>query len=93
MNKVEAESILVQQLASFTQRSYGDLVAVIDIPHVTQAKAPSGCTYNIEFNVFYDDPDQKQDLRIMGSIDDGKFGSSVSPLTKDEIMKPTGELV
>jgi len=93
MNKVEAENILVQQLASFTQRSYEDLVAMIDISQVTQAKAPSGCTYNIEFNVFYDDPHQKQDLRIMGSIDDGGFGSSVCPLTKDGIMKPTGELV
>ena len=93
MDKTEAQSVLDQQLASFTRRSYADLIATIDHPRATQAKGPSGTTYNIEFNVFYDDSHRKQDLRIMGSIDDGSGRSFVLPLTKTEMMKPTGELV
>jgi len=93
MDKTEAQGVLDQQFASFTRRSYAELVATIDRPQAVQAKGPSGTTYNIEFNVFYDDSHQKQDLRIMGSIDDGGGRSFMLPLTKSEIMKPTGELV
>jgi hypothetical protein len=92
MDKSEAQSVLDQQLALFTRRSYAELVAMIDRPQVTQAKGPSGAAYNIEFNIFYDDSHRKQDLRIMGSIDDGSGRSFMLPVTKSEIMKPTGEL-
>ena len=93
MDKAEAQSVLDQQLALFTRRSYADLVAVIDCPQATQATGPSGAKYNIEFNVFYDDGHKKKDLRIFGSIDDGGARTFMLPLTKTEIMKPTGELV
>jgi hypothetical protein len=93
MDKTEAQGVLDQQLASFTRRSYTDLLSTIDHPQTTQAKGSSGTIYNIEFNVFYDDSHRKQDLRIMGSIDDGRGRSFVLPLTRSEIMKPTGELV
>ena len=92
MDTNEAQSVLDQQLASFTHRSYAELVAAIDHPQATQANGPSGATYNIEFNVSYDDSRRKQDLRIMGSIDDGGGRSVMLPLSKSEIMKPSGEL-
>jgi hypothetical protein len=93
MDKTEAQSVLDQEFASFSRRSYADLVTTIDHPQVTRAKGPSGTTYNVEFNVFYDDSHRKQDLRIMGSIDDGGTRTFMLPLTKTEIMKPSGELV
>lgn len=63
--------MLNEHLASFARRSYAELVAVINHPQPMQAKGPSVATSKIEFNVFYDDTHGKQDLRIIGSIDDG----------------------
>jgi hypothetical protein len=92
MDKAEATAVLDQQLASFVRRSYAELASTVDRPQGMQTEGPSGTKYNIEFNVFYDDG-QKKDLRIVGSIDDGGTRMFMFPLTKTEIMKPTGELV
>jgi len=91
MDKDEAIAVLDRHLASFVRRPYAELAAIIDQPQSTEATGPSGAVYQIEFNVFYDSG-TTGDLRIMGSIDDGGL-RSFAPLTKDEIMKPTGELV
>jgi hypothetical protein len=91
MDKDEATAVLDQHLALFVRRSYAELVAIIDQPQSVEAKGASGVAYQIEFNIFYDSG-TSGDLRIMGSIDDGSW-RAFAPLTKDEIMKPTGELV
>ena len=91
MDKSEATAVLDQQLASFVRRSYAELVAIVDQPQSAQANGPSGAAYQIEFNVFYDSG-RSGDLRIIGSIDDGGL-RALMPVTKSEIMKPTGELV
>jgi hypothetical protein len=92
MDKAEAAAVLDQHLASFVHRGYAELAGMVDRPQGVQTEGASGAKYNIEFNVFYDSH-RKQDLRIMGSIDDGSRSSFMFPLTKDEIMKPSGELV
>jgi hypothetical protein len=92
MDKVEATALLDQHLASFVRRGYAELASTVDRPQGMQTEGPSGTKYNIEFNVFYDDSHRKQDLRIMGSIDDASGRSVMLPLTKSEIMKPSGEL-
>ncbi len=91
MDKDEATAILNQQLASFARRPYAELVAIVDQPQSARACGPSGTAYQIEFNVFYDSG-ARRDLRIVASIDDGGW-RAIMPLTKTEIMKPTGELV
>ncbi len=92
MDKHEAAAVLDQHLASFVRRPYAELAAIINQPQSARATGPSGAVYQIEFNVFYDDSHKKEDLRIIGSIDDGGL-RSLMPLTKTEIMKSTGELV
>lgn len=91
MNSDEAATVLDQQLAAFVRRPYSELAALVDQPQTAQTVAASGTAYQLEFNVFYDSG-AGGDLRIMGSIDDGGWRAFV-PLTKSEIMKPTGELV
>ena len=91
MNKEEALAVLDQHLALFVRRSYAELAAIIDHPQSAHASGPSGAAYQIEFNVFYDSG-TSGDLRIIGSIDDGGW-RAFAPLSKSEIMKPTGELV
>lgn len=91
MDKDEASAVLDQHLAIFVRRSYAELAAIVDQSQSAQANGPSGTAYQIEFNVFYDSG-RSGDLRIMGSIDDGGW-RALAPLSKSEIMKPTGELV
>ena len=89
MDKAEATAVLEQQLRSFTDRGYAELSSLIDRAQGLQSKGSSGTTYNIVFNVFDDDG---TNLRIVGSIDDGSGRAFMLPLTKTEIMKPTGDL-
>ena len=93
MDKAEAANVLDQHLASFVRRGYAELASMVDRPQVMQTEGPSETKYNIEFNVFYDAGHKKGDLRIVGSIDDGGIRTFMLPLTKTEILKPTGELV
>jgi hypothetical protein len=91
MDKDEALAVLDQYLASFVRRPYAELAVIVDQPQSAHASGPSGTAYQIEFNVFYDSG-TSGDLRIIGSIDDGGW-RALAPLSKSEIMKPTGELV
>ena len=91
MDKEEATAVLDQHFAAFVRRPYADLVAIINQPQCANASGASGAAYQIEFNVFYDSG-TSGDLRIIGSIDDGGR-RALAPLTRSEIMKPTGELV
>ncbi len=90
MNSNEAAAVLAQHLAAFAQRCYTELAAIVDQPQSAHAVGDSGTACQIEFNVFYDSG-AKRDLRIVGSIDDGGWRAAL-PMTKTEIMKPTGEL-
>jgi hypothetical protein len=91
MNNDEAATVLEQYLAAFVRRPYAELAAMIDNPQSIEAIGSSGTVYQIEFDVFYDS-EPSGDLRIMGCIDDGGW-RAFAPLSKSEIMKPTGELV
>lgn len=89
MNKTEATAVLDLQLAAFTDRGFAELSSLIDRAQGLQSKGSSGTTYNIVFNIFDDDG---TNLRIVGSIDDGSARAFMLPLTKTEIVKPTGGL-
>jgi hypothetical protein len=91
MNKPEAQSILDEQLSLFARQPYAQLVELVNVPKNITVQAPSGTKFQIEFNVFYDSGEQ-QNLRIIGSIDDGGW-RAIMPLTKTLIMKPSGELL
>ena len=54
-------------------------------------ESPSGATYQLEVQVFWDDR-AEQNLRVMGSIDDGRL-SAFHPLSEDFIIAPDGSFV
>ena len=91
MNKLEAQSILDEQLAIFARQSYEELAKLVNVPKNIAVQSPSGTKFQIEFNIFYDSG-KRDNLRIIGSIDDGGWRAFM-PLTKTLIMKPTGELI
>ncbi|HEY3167792.1 MAG TPA: hypothetical protein VGK57_11220 [Candidatus Binatia bacterium] len=91
MNKSEAKSILSRELRAFVFRPYNELAGSISHPDVKNIVSESGVSYQIEINVFWDSKPE-EDLRIIGSIDDGGWRAFL-PLTESLIMKRDGKLV
>ena len=91
MNEVEAKSILSHELSHYRERSYQDLFSLIDNSQTIECIAPSGTTYQIEMQVFMDDPSRRT-LRVMGAVDDGGW-RAWKPLCDDFIMAPDGSCI
>ena len=94
MNIIEAQRILEEELIGFRDKSYEELQHLMGSPHVVERNGASGISYVIEIEVFWDNPKKAGgDLRVIGSIDDGKLLSSIRPLTSDFIMGPDGNFI
>jgi len=94
MNKIEASKILNEELLRFRNKSYEELQDLMGSPCVIERKGASGVLYIIEIEVFWDNPKRASgDLRVLASIDDGKFLSSLRPLSSDFIMDPNGNFI
>lgn len=94
MNKNEAQQILNEELLHFQDKSYDELQTSIGSPRVIKRNGASGIPYVIEIEVFWDNPKKiDSDLRVIGSIDDGKFLSAFRPLSSDFIMDPDGNFI
>ena len=94
MNKAEARDILARELLHFRAMSYSDLKKLMGSPQVVERSSASGVSYTIEIEVFWDSPhDPGGDLRVIASIDDGRFLSALSPLSSDFIMDPDGKFI
>jgi hypothetical protein len=91
MNNAEAKSLLGSELHALAGRSFDELVALIGHDEVKVVIGESEVNYQMELNVFWDSKPGK-DLRIMGSIDDGRW-RAFRPLTESLIMKPDGTLI
>lgn len=92
MDKAEAKLILEQELSRYRERSYEELLSLIDRSETFWRSSPSGTNYQIQMQVFFDDIKAKRDLRIAGAIDDGGW-RAFSPLCADFIMAPDGSFV
>jgi len=94
MNKTEAQKILDEELLHFRDKSYDELQNLMGSPTVIERKGASGVSYTIEIEMFWDNPKKAGgDLRVIGSIDDGKLLSSIRPLSSDFIMDPDGNFI
>jgi len=91
MDKSEAKKILTEQLEQYRKRSHSELTQLIDQTETLTVVGGSGTIYGLEFEVLWDH-ESGQDLRVMGSIDDGGWHALV-PLTDDFIMRTDGSFV
>jgi hypothetical protein len=82
MDKSEAQKVLSEQLSRFSQRSYSELVPLVESSHVEdfEVRGASGATYQVEVQFFWDDKPRGV-IRVVGSIDDGGIRAFV-PLTQ-----------
>lgn len=89
----ELDRILEERVAELEARPYGELVArFVDAePEVDEIRGPSGTTYQLEIQGFWDSG-RRGDLRVMVSGDDGGL-RSFAPRTRSLIVRPDGSLV
>jgi len=91
MDNEEARAILERHLASWCDRSWSDLRALIGDPDVREETGPSGVRYQIQIRPVWDDA-VDGDIRVLGAIDDGWWRAFV-PLCADLIKRPDGTFV
>lgn len=91
MNKQEARALLAQELARLRAKPYQELDEHIGEPWVVEREGPSGAAYTIETEVAREaGPAGQAAIRVIASIDDGGFFSSLLPLTADFILRADG---
>jgi hypothetical protein len=90
VNKAEARQLLAAKIAELRRHSYSDLLRFME-PEGLEVAGPSGATYQLEVEAFWDDEPQRN-LRVLASIDDGGWRAFI-PLTDDFIIAPDGSFV
>ncbi|MDX1435517.1 MAG: hypothetical protein R3335_01820 [Anaerolineales bacterium] len=94
MDKIEAKFILSLELNQFRSMSYEELKALMGSPRVIERAAPSGISYQIEVESFWDNPRKpEEELRVIGSIDDGRLFHALIPLSATFVMNREGAIV
>ena len=91
MDKSEARQLLEEFVAGLKSRSYQEWQALIGGEGVVERNGPSGATYQIEWNAFWDSQ-AGGDIRVMVSIDDGSLARFIVPLTTSFLISPEGTL-
>lgn len=91
MDKSEAKAILSRELAGYRQLPYQELIARLEIEDLREVRGASGTTYQLEFQLLWDD-EKSGHLRVMAMIDDGGLRAFV-PLTDDFIIAPDGSFI
>ena len=94
MDTKEARSILAGQLARYRSQPYAELAASVreDRIDTSDAAGASGTHYQIEVQFFWDDK-PGGDVRVLGSISDGRGIRAFVPVTGGFILSPGGRFV
>jgi hypothetical protein len=91
MDKREAQDILQECLIDLQAKSYQEWQSLIGESAVVEKQGPSGITYQIEWNPFWDSQ-AGGDIRVIVSIDDGSLARFMVPLTTSLLISPEGKL-
>jgi hypothetical protein len=92
MNKNEAIAVLEQEMETFRNEPYEQLVTRMSADTLAYERiGPSGATYQIEIQVIWDQ-ERGGNVMVMGSIDDDGWGAFV-PIGSSFIKAPDGSFV
>jgi len=91
MDNQEATLLLRNHLDDYRHRSYGDLVALLGETQVAELQGPSGKSYQVEVEVFWDQQPAGA-IHVLSAIDDGGW-RAFKPLLEDFILAPNGTFV
>ncbi len=91
MDKREAQQLLDEFVARLKSRPYQEWQGLIGEEVVVEQQGPSGVTYQIEWNAFWDSQAGGA-IRIMVSIDDGSLARFIVPLTTSLLISPAEKI-
>ncbi len=89
MDKVEAQKVIDEHLASYRTRKYSELAPLVGDTIGFQAIAPSGIEYNVEVMLVWDNF-EGGNIRVMVAVDDTRSPSWFHPMSDDFIVAPDG---
>ena len=89
MDKEEANKILENELVKLKAFSFDELKKIISNSTCHEVDSPSGTKYQIETIAVWDSKEDG-DLRVMVSIDDGEFITSMFPVSMDFLISAEG---
>jgi hypothetical protein len=92
MDKIEALTVLEQQLAEYRKLSHAELAARVGDEEQCEVTGPSGTEYQIEVQFLWDGPPDGN-IRVFGGIDDGRLLAAFRPVCSSIIMAPDGRLL
>jgi len=93
MNKVEAQTLLDEQLAAYRSQGYEELVEKVGSTIAFETVSPSGAEYNVEVIVLWDSPGKKVNVRVIAAVDDGRLPRALVPMSDSFIVAPDGSFV
>lgn len=76
-------------MTRYAARSRADLARLIGETDAYEVEGPGHVSYQVEVNAFWDD-EPGGTIRVVGSIDDGGFLSSFSPVTDGFLVDAEG---
>ncbi|TKB73047.1 MAG: hypothetical protein E8D46_11300 [Nitrospira sp.] len=91
MDKQQAKQVLRAELVKWRLKPYAELEGLIGKPHQIEVPNPSGGSYQVEIEVYWDSV-PGQALRVIGLIDDGGW-RAFFPLSDDFILSPNGSFI
>ncbi len=91
MNVIEARKVLAERLAKLRPLTYAELVEKIDSVLTEEIARDSHRTWQLEFQVAWDD-EPGGNVRVLGTIDDGGLRAFV-PLTDSFVKSPAGKFI
>ena len=93
MDKEEARQVLSEQHVQCRKKTYAELKGLLDNPDTFELIGGSETTYQIEYQIIWDNPGVNDDLRVLLSIDDASLRSSFFPISQDFAVSPDGSFV
>lgn len=91
MKKEQLRTILKNEINAIKRIPYQDLLKRIDKVETKQFGEKDNF-YQIEIQVFFDDPKEEKALRVFVSIDDGTLTKTVYPIQENFIIAPEENL-
>jgi hypothetical protein len=91
MDRDEARAIAEKDLEFYRARSYEQIVGRIGAQESFERVNERGEPYQIEFDFFYDDAEEKS-IRVSGMVS-YSFWTDFAPVTSDFIVAPDGTFI
>lgn len=93
MNKKQLKKKAEEVLDNYREKSYADLEKMIGETETSAGGTKGKDYYQAEVNAFYDNPEEKSDIRVAVAVDNGKLFSFVRPVCRDFIITKEGKLI